>query len=126
MNRPIKRCLVVDDSPVIRRIARRILESLGYEVTEAADGMEAFDRYVETRPNLVLLDWQLPVMTAFEFLSAVRTARLDTKAHILYCTTEQDPLDVHRAMSHGADDVLMKPFVREMLVAKLPDTRHAA
>jgi two-component system chemotaxis response regulator CheY len=65
-------CLVVDDSRVVRKVARRILESHGFEVTEAADGQKALDACREHLPDCVLLDWNMPVMDGMAFLQALR------------------------------------------------------
>lgn len=123
----MKRCLVVDDSSVIRKVARHILESMRYEVTEAENGREAFDACQSaTPPDVVLLDWHLPVMSAMEFLSALRLAHCARRPFIVYCTTENDPSDIARAFSAGADDYLMKPFDRASLIDKFAAIAVAA
>ena len=66
----MKSCLVVDDSKVIRKVARHILEGLDFAVAEAADGREALDHCVATPPDVILLDWNMPVMSGMEFLRA--------------------------------------------------------
>lgn len=123
----MKRCLVVDDSSVIRKVARNILESMQFQVTEAEHGQEALDRCREMpAPDLILLDWQLPVMSAFEFLSAFRLTAFSRRPYIIYCTTENDAVDISRAFAEGADDFLMKPFDRADLVNKVAEISIAA
>lgn len=112
-------CLVVDDSEVIRRVARRILESLHVEVTEAENGQEAVERCLQRMPDAVLLDWQMPVMNGLEFLGALRLASKAPRPYIFYCTTENDPTELSRAFLGGADDYILKPFDREQLTTKL-------
>ena len=123
----MKRCLIVDDSSVIRKVARGILESMHYEVVEAENGQEALNRCREVpAPDLIILDWHLPVMSAFEFLSALRLSVAGKRPYIIYCTTENDPTDIARAFSAGADDFFMKPFDRASLVGKIAEISVAA
>ena len=72
---PARTCLVVDDSRVVRKVARRILESNGFVVREAADGSEALTSCRGGLPDCVLLDWNMPVMNGLEFLKARRAPR---------------------------------------------------
>jgi two-component system chemotaxis response regulator CheY len=126
----MKRCLVVDDSDVIRKVARRILESLGIQVQEAESGQEALSLCGGTMPDYILLDWHMPGMGAMDLLRAVRRMPDGNKPYIVYCTTENDREDISRALEVGADDYLMKPFEREALSSKFaltsrPFDRHA-
>jgi two-component system chemotaxis response regulator CheY len=123
----MKRCLIVDDSSVIRKVARHILESMKFEVVEAENGQEALDRCREApAPDLILLDWHLPVVGALEFLAALRLTPAGRRPFIIYCTTENDPADIARAFQAGADDYFMKPFDRAQLVTKLTEIAVAA
>ena len=117
----MKHCLVVDDSDVIRKVARRILESMNFEITEAENGQEAIERCQSRTPDAILLDWHMPVMSGFEFLGALRLAHLAKRPFVLYCTTENDPSELTRAFAAGADDYILKPFDRESLEAKMAD-----
>jgi len=74
-----KLCLVVDDSRVIRKVARRILEDLGLEVAEAGDGVEALAWVRAAVPDVILLDWHMPVMNGMEFLSRLRQEPLEVR-----------------------------------------------
>lgn len=122
----MKRCLIVDDSSVIRKIARRILESMGYEIAEAENGKEALDRCRIQVPDVILLDWHMPGMTALEFLAALRVTISGRRPTIVYCTTENDPADISRAFAAGADDYMMKPFDRASLASKMTELAAAA
>jgi two-component system, chemotaxis family, chemotaxis protein CheY len=115
----MRHCLVVDDSEVIRKIARHILESMHFEVTEAENGQEAVERCIKRMPHAVLLDWQMPVMSGLEFLGALRLATKGERPHIIYCITENDPGEISRAFMGGANDYLLKPFDRQSLSSKL-------
>lgn len=122
----MKRCLIIDDSPVIRKVARRILEKHGYEISEAENGQEALERCKRQVPDVVLLDWQMPVMGALEFLAALRVSLSGRRPYIVYWTTENDPGDIARALAAGADDVMLKPFDRADLVGKMSAVSRAA
>ena len=113
----MKLCLVVDDSKVIRKVARRILEELGFSVEEAVDGQDALDACDRNMPDAVLLDWNMPVMDGLEFLKTLRSR--DTEQPIVvFCTTENDMAHIRTAMEAGANEYIMKPFDREIIEAK--------
>ncbi len=112
-------CLVVDDSAVIRKVARRIVETLGIGVSEAEDGEAALRLCAEAMPDVILLDWNMPNMDGYAFLQALRKAEGGTAPKVLFCTTENDVGAIARALRAGADEYIMKPFDREILTAKL-------
>jgi two-component system chemotaxis response regulator CheY len=111
-------CLVVDDSKVIRMVARRILESFGFEVGEAVNGAEALASCLERMPDAVLLDWNMPVMSGIEFLKALRATDQGNEPVVIFCTTESDLEHIQAAIAAGADEYIMKPFDSEILQAK--------
>ena len=115
----MKTCLVVDDSKVIRKVARHILESMDYRVTEAADGVEALAACRADAPDVVLLDWNMPVMNGIDFLRALGDEALARRPKIVFCTTENGMAYIRAAIDAGADEYLMKPFDRETLQSKL-------
>ena len=114
----MQQCLIVDDLPVIRRIARVIIEDFGFDVREAEHGRQAFELCTIAMPDIVLLDWRLPVMGAYEYLKALRTFGPRHWPYVIYCTTEFNFVDIQRARAAGAADTLMKPFDRSMLKSK--------
>ncbi|WP_167104201.1 response regulator [Sphingomonas oligoaromativorans] len=114
----MKTCLVVDDSKVIRKVARHILETLEFTVTEAGDGQEALDRCRADSPDVVLLDWNMPVMSGIEFLRALGQEALDHRPKVIFCTTENGIAHIRAAIDAGADEYVMKPFDRETLESK--------
>ena len=116
-----KHCLVVDDSRVIRTVARRIMEALRYSVDEAEDGMGALRAVREKMPDLIFLDWNLPSMKGVEFVKSVRGQHDGAHPVILFCTTESDPADIAGAMAAGANQYVMKPFDGDGVRAKLAD-----
>ncbi len=115
----MKSCLVVDDSKVIRKVARHILETLDFEVREAADGKEALDACMASAPDVILLDWNMPVMNGMDFLRALRETDLPTRPKVVFCTTENGMAYIRAAIEAGADEYVMKPFDRETIESKL-------
>jgi two-component system chemotaxis response regulator CheY len=111
-------CLVVDDSRIVRKVARRILESHGYAVREAEDGEKALFACRDAMPDCVLLDWNMPVMNGLEFLQALRAEFGQDEPKVLFCTTENDIAFIERAILAGAQEYIMKPFDEEILVGK--------
>lgn len=112
-------CLVVDDSKVIRKVARHILETLDFVVEEAGDGREALERCAASIPDVVLLDWNMPVMSGIEFLRALGDTDITPRPKIVFCTTENGTAHIRAALEAGADEYVMKPFDRDTLASKL-------
>ncbi|EFH09451.1 response regulator [Pseudoroseomonas cervicalis] len=112
-------CLVVDDSRVVRKVARRMLERHGAVVREAADGQEALFACREELPRLVLLDWNMPVMDGLEFLKAARAEFGADEPVVVLCTTENDFERILMALGAGAQEYIMKPFDDAILAGKL-------
>ena len=115
----MKSCLIGDDSRVIRKVSRHILETLGFTVEEAENGQEGLDKCAETMPDVVLLDWNMPVMTGIEFITQLRQREGGDKPKVVFCTTENDVAHIREAISAGADEYVMKPFDHETLQIKL-------
>ena len=115
----MKSCLIVDDSMVIRKVARHILEMMQFEVAEAADGKEALDHVAQATPDVILLDWNMPIMSGMDFLRAYRSTVEVPSAKVIFCTTENGIGHIQAAIDAGADEYVMKPFDRETLESKL-------
>lgn len=115
----MKTCLVVDDSSVVRKVARRILENLKVTATEADSGQQALDQCQQAMPDAIILDYHMPGMGTVEFLSSLRALPSGKKPFVVYCTTENDTADISRTIAAGADDFVIKPFDREALRTKL-------
>jgi len=114
----MRTCLVVDDSTVIRKVARRILEGLTFEVSEAEDGAMALETCRRGLPDVVLLDWNMPNMDGIQFLRSLRKMPGGNKPKVVFCTTENDVGQIARALHAGADEYIMKPFDKEIVEAK--------
>jgi two-component system chemotaxis response regulator CheY len=114
------RALVIDDSRTVRIIIGQILREIGMEVLEARDGVEALEQ-IKRNPDvdLMLVDWNMPEMNGLDFIRAVRSDRAYDAVRILMVTSESQGEQVIQALKAGANEYLMKPFNREVLVAKL-------
>jgi two-component system chemotaxis response regulator CheY len=117
----MKTCLVVDDSSVIRKVARRILEGLQFTIVEAEDGQQALDICIDQLPDAVLLDWNMPNMDGYEFLRQLRRLPGGDKPRVVFCTTENDVAHIARALHAGANEYIMKPFDKDIVEAKFQE-----
>ena len=111
-------CLVVDDSRVVRKLARRILEANGYAVTEAENGRIALEDCRRALPDCVLLDWNMPVMNGIEFLRALREEFGPDRPIVVFCTTGTEMTAIEQAIESGAQEYIMKPFDADILLGK--------
>ena len=114
----MKSCLIVDDSKVIRMVARKILQELEFETEEAADGKQALDACIANMPDAILLDWNMPVMSGIEFLRELRVLDGGDTPIVVFCTTENDIEHIQEAIEAGANEYIMKPFDSEIIQAK--------
>ena len=114
----MKSCLVVDDSRVVRKVARRITEDLGFECLEAEDGQQAYTACESGMPDVILLDWNMPVMSGYDFLVKLRAMNGGDTPQVIFCTTENDMAQIQKAMEAGADEYIMKPFDSEIIESK--------
>ena len=114
----MKSCLIVDDSKVIRMVARKILQELSFDTYEAADGQQALDACKGRMPDAVLLDWNMPVMSGIEFLRELRKLPGGDAPTVVFCTTENDIKHIQEAIEAGANEYIMKPFDSEIIQAK--------
>ncbi|VIO65335.1 Chemotaxis protein CheY [Bradyrhizobium ivorense] len=117
----MKTCLVVDDSSVVRKIARRILEGMNFHIIEAEDGAVALEACKRALPDAVLLDWNMPVMDGFEFLVQLRRLPGGDQPKVVFCTTENGIDHISRALHAGANEYIMKPFDKDIVVAKFQE-----
>ena len=104
---------------MIRKIGRQIVEKLGFKVAEAENGREALEKVRAAAPELIILDWDMPVMTGIEFLAALRAESLPRQPKVVFCTTHSGAKDIHTAIELGADEFCVKPFDETGLTAKL-------
>ncbi len=117
----MKSCLIVDDSSVIRKVARRILESLDFQIVEAENGEEAIETCKRNLPDAILLDWNMPKMDGYDFLRVLRRLPGGDRPKVVFCTTENDVAHIARALHAGANEYIMKPFDKEIVEAKFQE-----
>ena len=112
--------IVIDDSSAMRRILRRLLEGIGFEVLEAADGQAGLECLTQNPDqDIVLVDWNMPVMDGLEFVKTVRQNAEFEKLKIMMVTTETEPNRMAKALMSGVDEFVMKPFTSDILLDKL-------
>jgi two-component system chemotaxis response regulator CheY len=115
----MKTCLVVDDSKIVRKVVRKIVENLGFEALEAEDGKIALAQ-VQARPvDVIILDWNMPVMDGLECMRAIRADAAIVQPKIIFCTTENEFEKIQTAIGAGADEYVMKPFDEEIIAGKM-------
>jgi two-component system chemotaxis response regulator CheY len=112
--------LVVDDSRAMRSILTRLLNGLGFDVTQAGDGSEALS-VLESggRPDVILVDWNMPVMDGLTFIKEVRAREELRDISLMMVTTESEQGQIVRALAAGAHEYVIKPFTDEVIAEKL-------
>ncbi|MCE3015965.1 MAG: response regulator [Pirellula sp.] len=112
--------LVIDDSRATRRIVGLYLKELGFDILEAGDGQQALDALVEHGlPDVVMVDWNMPVMNGLDFIKAVRSDKANRDLPIIMLTTETEMERMALAFLAGVNEYIMKPFSRTMIEEKL-------
>lgn len=112
-------CLIIDDSRLVRQVSKRILEDLGFTCEEAEDGKHAYDMCQEHIPELIVVDWNMPVMSGLEFVEKLRAMPHGQDVKVIFCTTEDNLGHIERALRAGATEYIMKPFNRDTIQSKL-------
>src|SRR5262249_8381125 len=112
-------CLIVDDSRVVRMVARKILEGLDFQVSEAEDGKAALGACLQSMPDAILIDWKMPVMNGIDFLRALRKTAGVTQPVVIVCSVYNDAPHIAEAIDAGADEYIMKPFDTDIMRSKL-------
>lgn len=115
----MKFCLIIDDSDVIRKVASKIVEGTGNIAVEADSADEGLRLCQSSMPDMILLDWQLPGLSAMDFLAELRQINTDRTPQILYAVTEADPQDLARAYRFGVSGHILKPYDRQTLGSAL-------
>lgn len=114
------KALVIDDSRAMRKILRRVLERMGFEVSEAENGQVALDLIVEQgAPDVALVDWNMPVMDGLQFVVNLRAQREYRSVTLMMVTTESEYSQIVRALAAGAHEYLIKPFTADAVEEKL-------
>jgi two-component system, chemotaxis family, chemotaxis protein CheY len=114
------RALIIDDSRAMRSILRRIVSSLSFETAEAGHGQEALDQMeAGLNPDLCLIDWNMPVMDGYTFITRVRANPAWRNVTLMMVTTESEQGQIVKALAAGAHEYVIKPFTPDAIVEKL-------
>lgn len=114
-----KHCLIVDNSDIIRKVARVYLERLGYQVSESQNGEEALALSELSMPDLILVDWQMPGLASRYIIEQIRKLHSKRRPTVVYMTSEHNMEDIAEAKKSGADDYLILPFDRVSFEGKI-------
>jgi two-component system chemotaxis response regulator CheY len=117
----MKHVLVVDDSSVVRKIARRIVEGVAMRVSEANDCMQALEMCAQEMPDAIILDASLEGLKPLDFVRELRQSAGGDAPRIIYCSAENDVIHLAGAMRSGANMFMLKPFNRAELLSRLQD-----
>ncbi len=112
-------CLIVDDSKIVRKVVRRIVEGLGFAVLEAEHGQDAVTQVRSNAVDVMILDWNMPVMDGLECMKEIRADSTITQPKIIFCTTENEFSKIQQAITAGADEYVMKPFDQAIIAGKM-------
>jgi two-component system chemotaxis response regulator CheY len=114
----MKFCLVVDDSRVIRRVAAKIVQDLGFDVEEAEDGRKALNACALRMPDVLVIDSEMPDLGGIATVEALRKMPGGEKVVVVYCATENEPAFIRQALAAGGNEYIMKPFDSEIVRSK--------
>ncbi|MEO0328001.1 MAG: response regulator [Pseudomonadota bacterium] len=118
--------MLVDDAPIIRKVATRIISDMDFAVVEAESGVEALEKCEVAMPDAIMIDWRLPDMTGLEFLEQFRNIPGSDETKVFYCTSEIMVPEMTKARRNGSDAFVMKPFNRDILEHKLKEVGFEA
>ncbi len=114
----MKTCLLVDDSGLVRKVARRIIEGFSFTCSDAPDGMQAVEACSAAMPDAILLDWNMPGISGIETLKLIRAMPGGDHPKIVLCTTNSEVEHIMKALEEGADEYIMKPFDSDIVRSK--------
>ncbi len=113
------KCVIADDSHIIRILLRKIMENFGFEVFEAEDGEEVLSLCVNENPELIISDWSLPMIDGIDVLYKIRDDKKIKQPKFIFCAAPTNLQDVQQALDGGADDFILRPFDEEIVGTKL-------
>lgn len=114
----MRTCLIVDDSKIVRKVSRGIIEPMGYNILEAENGEEALALALANPIQVVMLDWNMPVMNGLDFLVKLRASPGIEQPQVIFCTTENEMSKIIEAMQAGANEYVMKPYDENIIRGK--------
>lgn len=113
------KCIIADDSKVIRMILSKIMDNFRYDVLEAEDGEDVVELCEQHEPQLIIMDTKLPILDGIDALYKIRDMQRIEQPKIIFCSSVTDPDKIREALDGGADDYIMKPFDEEIIASKL-------
>ena len=113
------RCLIADDSKIMRMLLSKIMENFGFEVNEAEDGEEVLEQCISFQPDLIVSDWRLPLIEGIDVLYKIRADRKIKQPKFIFCSYITDVATINQAIEGGADDFIMRPFDEDIIASKL-------
>lgn len=112
-------CIIADDSKIMRMLLSKIMTNFGYKVTEAENGDELLKSYMSIQPDLIISDWELPIIDGIDVLYSIRNDRKVKQPIFMFCAYVKDVDIIHQALQSGADDFIMRPFDEDIISSKL-------
>ena len=112
-------CLIADDSKIIRLLLSKIMSNLGFSVIEAEDGEDVVELTQLKEPDLIIMDWNLPVLDGIDVLYKIREMKIGKSPKVIFCSSSSDLERIDKAINGGADDYIMKPFDEDIISSKL-------
>lgn len=113
------KCLIADDSQIIRMVLAKIFSNFGFDVEVAEDGDEVIEKCFAIEPDIIVMDWWLPVIDGIDVLYKIRNDKRIRQPRIVFCSSNNTPEKIAEALQGGADDYLMKPFDEDIIKSKL-------
>lgn len=112
-------CIIADDSKIIRMLLSKIMSNFGYEVTEAENGEDLLSQCAKNIPNLIICDWNLPLIDGIDVLLKIRSDKKIKQPFFIFCSYITDTNIISQALNAGADDFIMRPFDEDIIASKL-------
>lgn len=112
-------CLIADDSKIMRMLLTKIMENFGYTVSEAEDGEDVLEQCGRNMPDLIISDWNLPLIDGIDVLYKIRSDKKAMQPVFMFCSYIKDANIIRQALAGGADDFIMRPFDEDIIASKL-------
>lgn len=112
-------CIIADDSKIMRMLLSKIVSGLGYTVTEAENGDELLKEYMNIQPDLIICDWELPLVDGVDVLYTIRNDKKVKQPIFMFCAYVKEIEIIQKALEGGADDFIMRPFDEDIVASKL-------
>ena len=112
-------CIIADDSKIMRMLLSKIMNNFGYDVTEAENGDELLELCAHQMPDLIICDWQIPLIDGIDVLLKIRSDKKVKQPAFIFCSYIKDTDIIRQALDAGADDFIMRPFDEDIIASKL-------